>query len=241
MSNDRLRPNLWYRLFTKYVGEPQSRKEVYGFLLLLVGYFLPLIGILTFLFGSTGQMGDEAFAAREAAYALMALGLPVWLLGIVLILPVSPPGIMTAVFGVVVSVEAIWLFTLLYPAQWVIAGSSLIWIVIAVYAVGILFVAGIGTLVPVITGEEGVLVETLSPGIEGGQDIIILEIRGASIGGIPLTIAGILTIVLATVWPGPWAFPQHASLMGILLAITGGILIAMTYLLNYIQEDSTYT
>ncbi len=174
MSEDRTFSNPLYRLYTQYVGEPRSKKDVYGYWVLLVGYLLALLGILTFLFGPTTQIDPGAFLFRKIAYTLVALGLPFGLLGIVLMLPVRGWGIVTAVIGVLVSVGAVYLFTTLYPESWALTASGLVWIDVAVYALGVGLVAAVAALVPVVTGERSALVETPSPEAEEGQPEIML-------------------------------------------------------------------
>ena len=174
MSDDPTFSNPLYRLYTEYVGEPRSKKDVYGYWVLLLGYFFALLGILMFLFGPTAQTEVGAFAVRKIAYVLTALGLSFALLGIVLMLPVRRAGIVTAVFGVVLSVAAVYLFTTLYPDQWALAASGMVWIDVAIYAFGIGLVAGVAALVPVVTGERSALVETPSPEAEEGQPEVML-------------------------------------------------------------------
>ena len=174
MSEDRTFSNPLYRLYTEYVGEPRSKKDVYGYWVLLVGYFFAALGILIFLFGPTTQGAGGFFIFREAAYVLTALGLPFGLLGIVLMLPVRRTGIVTAILGVLISGGAVYLFTTLYPNQWALAASGMVWIDVATYAVGVAFVAGVAALVPVVTGERSALVETPSPEAEEGQPSIML-------------------------------------------------------------------
>ena len=174
MADDRTFSNPLYRLYTQYVGEPRSKKDVYGYWVLLLGYLFALLGILTFLFGPTSQTAPGAFVFREAAYTLAALGLPFGLLGIVLMLPVRRWGIVTAVLGVLISVGAVYLFTTLYPNFWALAASGLVWIDVAAYALGVGLVAGVAALVPVVTGERSALVETPAPEAEEGQADILL-------------------------------------------------------------------
>lgn len=174
MAEDRTFSNPLYRLYTEYVGEPRSKKDVYGYWLLLLGYFFALVGILLFLFGPTTQTAAGAFVVREVAYVLTALGLPFALLGIVLMLPVRRPGILTAILGVIISAGAVYLFTTLYPDKWALVASGMVWIDIATYAIGVGLVAGVAALVPVVTGERSALVETPSPEAEEGQAGIML-------------------------------------------------------------------
>ena len=141
-----------FDLYARYVGEPQSRKDVYGYWTLIVGYLVGFGGILVYLLSPAG--GPSNFFVREVAITLAAVGLPLGLLGIVLMLPVAGRGIQTSVVGTVVALGAVGWFVTVYPANWGVGTPDYSSAVIAVYFVGVLLVASVAALVPVLTGEK---------------------------------------------------------------------------------------
>lgn len=78
-----------FELYPSYVPEPESRKDVYGYAVLFVGYVLGLVGVLIYLFGwALVDAGGATFLIRDIATVLSAAGLVLALLGIVLMVPV---------------------------------------------------------------------------------------------------------------------------------------------------------
>ena len=75
-----------FDLYEQYVGEPQSRKDVYGYWTFLAGYALGVVGVAVYLIGITP--GSEQFFIREVAITLSAIGLALALFGFGLMLPV---------------------------------------------------------------------------------------------------------------------------------------------------------
>ncbi|MDY6819068.1 MAG: DUF1508 domain-containing protein [Halobacteriales archaeon] len=167
-------------LYARYVGEPESRESVYGYWIFIVGYLVSLAGIAVFL-GGPASTSTDAFFYREIAIVMAAVGLPIALLGIVLMLPVRRRGIQIAILGSIASIVAIGVFTTIYPDQWAI-GDATSTLIIGVYAAGVGSIAGMAVLVPIITGERSVLGETAEVEAADEQPPIILgdTLHGAS-------------------------------------------------------------
>ncbi len=158
----------WY---TKYVSEPESKKDVYGYTLLLVGYIFAMGGMVIyqvggFLISTFGPAeGTEAltnlqFAIRGYPGIVIAIGLVSALLGIVLLLPVTRASLVAAVLGALVSLAAVVLFSIYYPYQWSVGAETYSDLIIGMYTVGIAIAAGVVIMVPVITGERSYFSET---------------------------------------------------------------------------------
>jgi uncharacterized protein YegP (UPF0339 family) len=147
-----------FDLYEQYIGEPQSRKDVYGYWTFLAGFALGLIGVAVYLLAITP--GEQQFFVREISITLSAIGLALALFGFGLMLPVRRRGIYLSVLGLLVALGAVGAFVMGYPGRW-ITGSDYSGTVILAYTVGVGTVAGVAALVPVLTGEKGWLVEDL--------------------------------------------------------------------------------
>jgi len=147
-----------FDLYERYVGEPRSRKDVYGYWTFLAGYALGVLGVAIYL--ATTVPGQEQFFIREVSISLSATGLALGLFGFGLMLPVRRRGIYLSVLGLLVALVGVGAFVAGYPNRW-IAGTNYSGMVITGYTVGIAVVAGVAALVPVLTGEKGWLVEDL--------------------------------------------------------------------------------
>ena len=159
MGTSPSRGNLLYRLYASYVGEPESTTSVYGYWLFLLGFLVGVIGIVVMMYEfSLGLPPD--FVLREAAFVMAAVSLPLALFGIVLMLPVRPRGIQVAVLGLIVAAVGIAWFSTVYPAAWGPDATAMQ--VISVYGVGVVMVAGVAALIPVVTGERSALAETVA-------------------------------------------------------------------------------
>ncbi|AGN01859.1 hypothetical protein L593_09570 [Salinarchaeum sp. Harcht-Bsk1] len=145
-------------LYHRYVGEPDSKRDVYGYWLFLMG---TLAGILGFLIYEVGVvMSGQNWALRRIAIVLAASGGVFGLLGIVTLLPVRRRAMQASLVGAAVALLSMPVFWTVYPGSWnVNQGTDYAPIIIAVYSLGVGVVAGVAVLVPVITGEKGLLVE----------------------------------------------------------------------------------
>ena len=151
-----------FRLYTKYVTEPESKKDVYGYALMVVGYLLAMGGLLVYLVAPSGPGVDPGtlFLVREVTAIPSATGLVFSLLGIVLLLPVRRGSLAVGGLGALVALAGVALFFTNYPGNWAPATPDQSGLVIGVYSVGIAVLAGVVIMVPVVTGERSYLAET---------------------------------------------------------------------------------
>ncbi|MFC7140751.1 DUF1508 domain-containing protein [Halosimplex aquaticum] len=151
-----------FELYTKYVREPESKMDVYGYTLLVTGYLLAIGGMLVYLLGpsGTGAATDTVYLVRKIAVLLAAPGLLLSLLGIVSLLPVTNRSLYAAVTGTVVGLAAVVMFGMYYPRNWHFGTPSYSGQIIAVYTAGVAVVAGVVIMVPVVTGERSYFSET---------------------------------------------------------------------------------
>lgn len=134
--------------YRRYLGIPDRTSDVYaGFGLFFAGLGLCLAGVLTFLYSATLPDGAmPTYGVREIAAVMAAVGLPVLLTSVVVLLPVDRRTIAVAGAGTAVTLVATALFVWAYPTDWNVATppdySAL---GVGVYAVGfVLVVAGTG-------------------------------------------------------------------------------------------------
>lgn len=151
-----------FELYTKYVTEPESKQDVYGYTLVVVGYLLAMGGLLLYLVAPTGtDVSDSTlFLVRQIAAVPSATGLVLALLGIVLLLPVTRRSLAVAILGALVGLTAVALFVNFYPYNWHQGTPSYSNMIIGLYTAGIAVVAGVVIMVPVITGERSYFSET---------------------------------------------------------------------------------
>ncbi|MFB6140708.1 MAG: DUF1508 domain-containing protein [Halosimplex sp.] len=151
-----------FELYTRYVSEPESRTDVYGYALLVTGYLLAIGGMSVYLVGPTGTDVPWAtvFVFRKIAVLLAAPGLLFSLLGIVSLLPVTNRSLYAAVAGALVGLGAVGLFGYHYPQHWHQGTPSYSGAIIALYTAGVAVVAGVVIMVPVVTGERSYFSET---------------------------------------------------------------------------------
>jgi len=120
MSSEELPDNPLFRWYERYIGEPQTETDVYaGFGLFFISIVGMIIGAALFIASITvtgARGGDTYFLLARAAYSLFMLGVPLLMLGIVVLLPVERKATYGAVVGVVITVAAAVWFNLQYPA-----------------------------------------------------------------------------------------------------------------------------
>lgn len=144
-----------FELYTKYVTEPESKRDVYGYTILLIGYLLGMAGMVVFLVGpSGGGLDPMTILVREIAIPAAGVGLVVTLLGILLMLPVRRRGVVVGGLGTVMGLSAAGWFVVAYPENWSIGVPDYSSAIISLYTAGIALVAGVVVMVPVITGER---------------------------------------------------------------------------------------
>ncbi|MGM0591680.1 MAG: DUF7139 domain-containing protein [Halobacteriota archaeon] len=145
MSTKSTPKNPLFKWYERYIGDPETEDVYLGFALFFGGIALGGVGILIFLLSGV-VTADPAFvyALREIGFAAAAAGLPVALLGIVVLLPGDTRMTYAAVAGLVVCGAAVALFVATYPEQWNVGGGAGDYSAegVAVYAVGLVAVVG---------------------------------------------------------------------------------------------------
>ncbi|PSP59464.1 permease [Halobacteriales archaeon QH_7_66_36] len=129
-------------IYRRYLGEPERDLDVYlGFTLFIGGIALGIVGLL--LFGVERAVASDGplWALRELAFVVGALGLPILLLGVTVLLPVDRRASYAAGVGAAITLAAAAFFVSVYPSQWnVTAGRDFSFQGVVVYAVGLVTV-----------------------------------------------------------------------------------------------------
>ncbi|RQH01192.1 DUF1508 domain-containing protein [Natrarchaeobius oligotrophus] len=146
-----------FRLYEHYVSEPDSKKDVYGYWLFILGYLIAAAGVFAFVVGYAGDTGSYVLIRISGVTA--AAGLSVCLFGLVLMLPVRRRGIQASVVGLAIALAGVVFFAAVYPHDWRGHGADWSVEVIAVYSLGIGIIGGVTALVPIVTGQRGMFVE----------------------------------------------------------------------------------
>jgi len=137
--------NVLFEWYGRYIGDPETETDVYlGFALFFGGIALGAIGIVVFLLSAvaTGS-GPPAWAIREVAMVCASVGLPVLLLGMVVLLPGDQRMTYAALGGLAVCLVAVALFVATYPMNWNVARTPDYSAQgVAIYAVGLVAVVG---------------------------------------------------------------------------------------------------
>lgn len=133
-----------FELYRRYIGEPDSKRDVYlGFGLFFGGVALGLVGLGLFLLERSLAAGTPVWWLRRIAFAVGALGLPALLLGVVVLLPVARGPLYAAVAGAVGCLVAVAFFVSVYPQAWnVTTGQDYSTLGVTVYAAGLVVVVG---------------------------------------------------------------------------------------------------
>jgi len=128
-------------VYRRYVGEPESRREVYvGFGPFFAGVALGLIALVVFLYSGAQPSGSETFwQFRRAALVFGMLALPAIAASVPVLLPVGRSTLAAGLAGVAICVVATLWLTQVYPYQWTSAGNDVR--VITTYAVGLVLLA----------------------------------------------------------------------------------------------------
>lgn len=128
--------------YRRYVGEPDRLSDVYlGFGLFFGGAAMGLAGLLLFVVERVAVGTDPVFWLRALAFSVGALGLPILLLGVAVLLPVDRRVLVAAGSGVLVCLAAVGLFLSVYPEDWnQISGPDYSTLGVSVYAVGLVVV-----------------------------------------------------------------------------------------------------
>lgn len=165
-------------VYRTYIGEPESRQEVYvGFGPFFAGVALGLAALLVFLYSATQPTGSDAFwGARTAALVFAMLALPAIAASVPVLLPVGRPTLAASIGGVAICVVAAGWLTQVYPYQWTAAGNDIR--VITTYAVGlVLLAASMGSAL------VAQYVERVAPGAtQAGADASVESTGGTKTG-----------------------------------------------------------
>lgn len=132
-------------LYRRYVGEPARERDVYlGFALFFGGITLGAVGLVLFL-SSTGLDPRNVlfWQLREVALVAAFLGLPAFVLSVIVLLPVSRRARLAGAAGAALCLVAVGWFVVVYPEQWnVRTGPDYSAQGIALYAAGLAVLAG---------------------------------------------------------------------------------------------------
>lgn len=128
-----------FDIYRRYIGEPEDRTDVYvGFSLFLGGIGLAIVALLLFVWSGTYETRSAAYIAWvQPAYALVMISLPVFMLGVVVLLPSERRMLYTSIAGVAITIGAIVGFLGAYPDHWNGYGNDYTVEVVATYAVGL--------------------------------------------------------------------------------------------------------
>ena len=127
-------------LYRTYIGEPDRRTDVYlGFALFFGGLGLGLVGLFLFVV-ERAFLSGEVFWIREIAFAMGALGLPLVLVAVVVLLPIDRRALYVALGGLAVVVVSIAFFIAVYPSNWNHGTPDYSLHGVTVYAVGLISV-----------------------------------------------------------------------------------------------------
>ena len=163
-----------FQLYTKYVSEPESKKDVYGYTLLVIGYLLAMGGMIVFLIGQT--IGNGSITANRFTGVLAGAGLAFTLQGIVLLLPITRKSLLVSIVGTLISIGGVVMWSMFYPADWR-SGAQMSDQTIGVYTVGVAMVAGVVIMIPILTGERSYFSETTGGHEYDHPDIAIGEAK----------------------------------------------------------------
>jgi len=128
-------------MYRQYIGEPESRQEVYvGFGLFFAGVALGVAALVLFLLSGTQTTeSDSWWQLREAGLVFVMLALPAVALSISVLLPVGRRTRAASLVGATVCLGATAWLTQVYPYDWTNAGNDVL--VLSGYAVGVVVLA----------------------------------------------------------------------------------------------------
>ena len=139
MATESPTENRLLALYRRFLGEPEREVEVYaGFALFFGGIALAAIGLLLYLWSAAVEANSSFFwQLREIAIVLAMLGLPAFVLSVVVLLPVDRRAIQAGAVGGGICLVALVVFVYAYPSHWNVAGTDYSAQGIAVYAGGL--------------------------------------------------------------------------------------------------------
>lgn len=154
--------NVLFEWYGRYIGDPETETDVYlGFALFFGGIALGAVGIVIFLLSAVvSGGGPPAWAIREVAMVAASVGLPLLLLGMVVLLPSDRRMAYVSLGGLAICLVAVGLFVATYPMNWNVARTPDYSAQgVAIYAVGL--VAVVGATGAALVGHQ---VERATPG-----------------------------------------------------------------------------
>jgi len=126
-------------LYRRFLGDPAEKSDVYlGFSLFFGGLTVGVIGLVGFL--SSGYFGPETsmfWQLREIAIGLAFVGLPSFILSIVVLLPTTDRVRYASLGGSGICLLAIAIFVWSYPQAWNVPGRDFSPLGVSVYSVGL--------------------------------------------------------------------------------------------------------
>lgn len=139
-SSDATTDDRLVELYRAYIGEPDRRTDVYlGFALFFGGLGLGLVGLFLFVI-ERAVLGGLVFWLREIAFAIGAIGLPLVLVAVVVLLPADRRVMYVAAGGLVIVIASIGFFVAVYPSNWNYGTPDYSLHGVTVYAVGLISV-----------------------------------------------------------------------------------------------------
>jgi hypothetical protein len=165
-SSDAADEDRLVELYRSYIGEPDQRTDVYlGFALFFGGLGLGILGLLLFAV-ERAILDGLVFSVRQVAFAAGALGLPLVLVAIVVLLPSDRRTIFAAAGGFAIVVVSIGFFVTVYPSNWNY-GADYSLHGVTIYAVGLISV--LAATATALVGYHIERVEGVTPTAEAGS------------------------------------------------------------------------
>jgi len=141
-DDDPLPDNALFDLYERYIGEPDSRVDVYlGFGLFFGGIALAGVGLVLFLAAFGFERGSDTYwLFREGSFGMGMMSVPTLLLGILVLLPVASRAVYAGAIGTAITFGAVIGFAILYPYNFNVEGAQYTVHVVLGYGVGMAFV-----------------------------------------------------------------------------------------------------
>ncbi|MCQ4334412.1 hypothetical protein KM295_13185 [Natronomonas sp. F2-12] len=166
-------------LYRSYIGEPDRRTDVYlGFALFFGGLGLGLLGLVLFVL-ERAFLDGIVFFVRQIAFAIGAIGLPLLLVAVVVLLPADKRALYVAAGGLAIVLAAIGFFVSVYPSNWNYGTPDYSLHGVTVYAVGLISVlaatasALVGYHIERVEGGPGA--EAADDGSDDGDDTAVTD------------------------------------------------------------------
>lgn len=140
MGSDEPRDGRLEGLYRRYLGKPAGKTDVYlGFALFFGGLAIGVFGLVLYL--ASGQFPPEHslyWQLRELAIVMAFVGLPAFVLSIVVLLPVDQRAVYAGVVGAAISGVAVAVFVTTYPQAWNVPGRDFSPLGLSIYSGGLI-------------------------------------------------------------------------------------------------------